>query len=68
MDRPWLKFYEPGVPHHIQYPDIPLYRILDDAVRDFPKTKLSFFRAGRITYRELGEEVTLVASGLAKGP
>ncbi len=66
MDRPWLKFYEPGVPHHIQYPDIPLYRILDDAVRDFPENEAIIFQGRGITYRELGEEVTHVASGLAQ--
>jgi len=66
MDRPWLKFYEPGVPHHIQYPGIPLYRILDDAVRDFPKNEAVIFQGRGITYRELGEEVSYLASGLAQ--
>jgi long-chain acyl-CoA synthetase len=36
MERPWLKFYEEGVPHHIDYPRIPLYRVLDETARDFP--------------------------------
>ncbi len=66
MKRPWLKFYEPGVPHHIQYPDIPLYRILDDAVRDFAKNEAVIFQGRGITYRELGEEVSYLASGLAQ--
>jgi long-chain acyl-CoA synthetase len=66
MERPWLKFYEPGVPHHIQYPDIPLYRVLDNAVRDFPENEAIVFRGRKITYRQLGEEVASVASGLAQ--
>jgi len=66
MERPWLKFYEPGVLHHIQYPDIPLYRILDNAVRDFPEREAIIFRGRKITYRQLGEEVANVASGLAQ--
>ncbi len=66
MERPWLKFYEPGVPHHIQYPDIPLYRFLDNAVRDFPEKEAIIFQGRKITYRQLGEEAVNVASGLAQ--
>jgi long-chain acyl-CoA synthetase len=67
MERPWLKFYEPGVPHHIQYPDISLHHLLDDAVRDFPEREAIFFQGRKITYRQLGEEVANAASGLAQG-
>ncbi|MDO8955850.1 MAG: long-chain fatty acid--CoA ligase [Deltaproteobacteria bacterium] len=66
MEKPWLKFYEPGVPHHIQYPDIPLYRFLDNAVRDFPEKEAIIFQGRKITYRQLGEEAVNVASGLAQ--
>src|SRR4030043_454644 len=66
MERPWLKFYEPGVPHHIQYPDIPLCRLLDNAVKDFPEKEAIIFQGRKITYRQLGEEVAHVASGLAQ--
>ncbi|MDO9209407.1 MAG: long-chain fatty acid--CoA ligase [Deltaproteobacteria bacterium] len=66
MEKPWLKFYEPGVPHHIQYPDIPLYRFLDNAVRDFPEKEAIIFQGRKITYRQLGEEAANVASGLAQ--
>jgi len=67
MKRPWLKFYEPGVPHHLQYPDIPLDRLLDNAVRDFPEKEAIIFQGRKITYRQLGEEVANAASGLAQG-
>jgi len=30
-DRPWFKFYPEGVPHHLDYPEIPLYQFLDDS-------------------------------------
>ncbi len=67
MERPWLKSYEPGVPHHIQYPDIPLHQLLDNAVRDFPEREAIVFQGRKITYRQLGEEVAYVASGLVQG-
>jgi long-chain acyl-CoA synthetase len=66
MERPWLKFYEPGVPHHLRYPDIPLYCVLDNAVRDFPENEAIMFQGRKITYRQLGEEVTRVASALGQ--
>jgi len=66
MERPWLKFYDPGVPYHIDYPQIPLDRILDNAVRDFPGTEAILFQGRKITYRQLGEEVAHLASGLAQ--
>ncbi len=66
MDRPWLKFYEPGIPHHLQYPDVPLDRLLDRAVKDFPEKDAIVFHGRKITYRELGEGVANAASGLAQ--
>ena len=66
MERPWLKFYEPGVPHHIQYADIPLYQLLDYAIRDFPENDAVIFQGRKITYRELGKEAANMASGLAQ--
>jgi long-chain acyl-CoA synthetase len=66
MERPWLKFYDPGVPHHIQYPEISLDRILDNAVRDFPEKEAILFQGRKITYRELREQVAHLASGLAQ--
>ena len=34
--RPWLAAYPPGVPPSYPLPRVPLSRLLDDAVRDFP--------------------------------
>jgi long-chain acyl-CoA synthetase len=66
MERPWLKFYEPGVPHHIDYPRIPLYKILDDTVKEFPELDAVIFGGKKIKYRKLGEWVGNLASGLAQ--
>ncbi len=65
MERPWLKFYEPGVPDHIEYPEIPLDRLLDNAVRDFPGKDAIIFQGRNITYRQLGDDVARMASALA---
>ena len=64
MDRPWLKFYEEGVPHHIEYPRIPLYQILDDTAKDFPGLDAVIFQGQRIKYGELAGWTRDLASGL----
>ncbi|TVP62330.1 MAG: long-chain fatty acid--CoA ligase, partial [Nitriliruptor sp.] len=37
IDRPWVSGYPPGVPPSYRIPDVPIPRLLDDAVRDFPE-------------------------------
>jgi long-chain acyl-CoA synthetase len=64
MDRPWLKFYEEGVPHHIQYPRVPLYQVLDDTARDFPNLDAVIFQGKRIKYGELAGWAQDLASAL----
>jgi long-chain acyl-CoA synthetase len=64
MERPWLKFYEEGVPHHIDYPRIPLHRVLDDTAKDFPDLDAVIFQGQRIKYGELAEWARDLASGL----
>ncbi len=34
--RPWLKFYDEGVPPSLEYPDVPLDRLLADAAAKHP--------------------------------
>jgi long-chain acyl-CoA synthetase len=64
MDRPWLKFYEEGVPHHIKYPRAPLYQLLDDTARDFPNLDAVIFQGKRIKYGELAGWSRDLASAL----
>jgi long-chain acyl-CoA synthetase len=64
MERPWLKFYEKGVPPHIDYPRIPLYQVLDDTAKEFPDLDAVIFQGQRIKYREVAEWTRNLASGL----
>ncbi|HYB20714.1 MAG TPA: long-chain fatty acid--CoA ligase [Thermodesulfobacteriota bacterium] len=66
MNRPWLKLYEPGVPHRIDYPRVPLGQVLDDTVRDFPDLDGVIFQGKGMKYKEIGEWVSSFASGLAQ--
>ena len=71
-DRPWLAFYDPGVPADVAVPDEPLDLALSTAAARFPqRTAIRFF--GRsISYRELDELVNrfaqaLLARGVQRG-
>ncbi len=55
MERPWLKFYDKEVPHHIDYPRIPLYRLLDDTAAATPDKPCTCFFGRRETYRRIKE-------------
>ncbi len=37
VTRPWISVYPPGVPPTFPIPRVPVPRLLDDAVRDFPQ-------------------------------
>jgi long-chain acyl-CoA synthetase len=53
IERPWLKFYDSHVPQNLEYPPIPLPRILDDAADRFPDRVGVFFFGAKVRYREL---------------
>ncbi|HEX9372896.1 MAG TPA: AMP-binding protein, partial [Roseiflexaceae bacterium] len=76
MEHPWLDYYDPGTPPRLDYPDVTLDRLLDDAARDYPdRTAITFVLKylfeGRITigsrmsYRRLREHVDRFASALS---
>lgn len=62
--RPWLRYYQDGVPTEAEVPDAPLTDILDDAVSRFPRRPATIFLGGKITYRELGRQVDRLAEAL----
>lgn len=72
MEKPWLKYYEAGVPATMNYADQPLFRFLDDAVAKYPNRPALYFYGERISYRTLGRYVNrfanaLIALGVKKG-
>jgi long-chain acyl-CoA synthetase len=64
MERPWLKFYDKEVPHHIDYPRIPLYRLLDDTAAATPDRPCTCFFGRRETYRRIKDFSDRFAIGL----
>lgn len=68
----WLKHYPPQVPHHLDYPDVPLTQFLVDAARDYPERDAILFLGKRMTYRQVLEDSyrlahALMSLGVEKG-
>ncbi|UCH04745.1 MAG: AMP-binding protein, partial [Candidatus Thorarchaeota archaeon] len=65
-EKPWLKNYDEGVPAHIEYPEINLYEILDDAARDYGGRPAIWFLKRRITYKEFKDTADRLATVLVE--
>ncbi|HET7087502.1 MAG TPA: long-chain fatty acid--CoA ligase, partial [Anaerolineae bacterium] len=63
MVKPWLKHYDPDVPHTIDYPRIPAYRLLDDSAARHPDQPCTCFFGARLTYRRVKELSDRFAAG-----
>src|SRR5207247_7067744 len=63
--RPWLASYPPGVADHLEYPAIPVYRLLEETAARHPRLPALRFSNVRLTYGELWAQVTRCASALA---
>lgn len=72
MEKPWLKFYDEGVPASIDIPNIPLGEFLTHSATKYPSHPAIIFGApvgssimdAKITYRELNDFVDRFAVGL----
>jgi|GEM_PF-1742826 len=64
QNKPWLKFYDEGVPANIPYVTETMVDIFDHAARDF-KEKIAFVSQGyNMTYGELDDQVKRFATCL----
>jgi long-chain acyl-CoA synthetase len=50
VDYPWLKFYPPGVPEHLEYPPAVCPDLLRQAARDYPESEALNFYGNPVTY------------------
>ncbi len=66
LPRPWLKFYDPEVPAHLDYPRIPIYRLLDDSAVRAPGRPCTNFFGKTLTYGEIKDLSDRCAAGLRR--
>jgi long-chain acyl-CoA synthetase len=62
--RPWLRWYEPGVPADIEVPDWVLPRLLAASAARYPARPAIRFLGGTLTYRALDEAAGRFAGAL----
>ncbi len=73
IERPWLKHYEPGLPHTLRpYPECTLLDVLSDTVRQRPDHLALIFKGTRMSCAQLEQATNefgaaLVAQGVKKG-
>ena len=64
MEKVWLKNYEPGVPHTIDYPKVSLYQMFKQAAERYASNPAVSFMGRVLTYRELLAQVDAFAAAL----
>ncbi len=64
-EYPWFKCYDEGVPHHLDYPPIPLFGLLEESARKYPDKACTIFNGAVISYREMNEITDQLAAGIA---
>ena len=65
-DKPWLRFYEPGVPHTLEYPPITVPEFLDQSAARFPRHVAAVFFGAQLTYAQLNALANRFAFGLVR--
>jgi long-chain acyl-CoA synthetase len=65
-EQVWLKRYDEGVPHHIDYPEVPLFYYLEENARRFPEAPCTIFKGAKISYQEMNSITDQLAAGLAE--
>jgi long-chain acyl-CoA synthetase len=63
--KPWVKFYDEGVPETIDYPKITAFDLLDQSAKKYPNQPCTIFKGAVITYKEMDEITDSLAAGLA---
>jgi long-chain acyl-CoA synthetase len=64
-EKPWLNQYDEGVPHHIDYPEIPVFNLLEEAAKKYPDSACTIFKGAKITFPEMNTIADRLAAGLA---
>ena len=49
----WIKSYPHGIPKHLDYPKIPLFKFLDNSAEKFPDLTALIFYGKKISYKKL---------------
>ena len=62
----WTTRYDPGVPAALDYPEVGLHELLDDAAESHPGSTATIFFGRRRSYKALHRDVVRFAAGLRR--
>src|SRR6266478_2981819 len=65
LAKPWLEFYQPGVPPAVEFESKPVFRLLDEAATRWPRRDALVFYGRGITYGELRDATDRLACAFA---
>jgi long-chain acyl-CoA synthetase len=63
--QPWLTHYDKGVPHTMDFPEIPVFAFLEQAAQKYPKKACTVFSGAEISYQAMDELSDRLAAGFA---
>jgi long-chain acyl-CoA synthetase len=63
-DRPWLRKYDAGVPHHIAIPPLGLPAFLGRSAQAYPSRTCLIFGHSRLSYHAVDRRTSQLAAGL----
>lgn len=64
--RPWLRHYGGALQPSLTYPEVPLFRFLEEAAADFPQRPAALFYGRALAYGELKDQMERFAGALAR--
>jgi long-chain acyl-CoA synthetase len=65
LEKPWLKFYPPEVPHTVPIPEISLAQAFDEATDRYGGKTALIFYGKKLSFAELRDQVDRLATALA---
>ncbi len=65
-NRPWVRYYEQGVPAQLDIPDHPLTWLLDQTVSKYPSQTAIIYYGTKLSYAQLSSLANRFATGLQK--
>jgi len=65
LGKPWLQFYQPGVPATVEFEAKPVFQLFDEAAARWPSRDALVFYGRGITYGELRDSIDRLSCALA---
>jgi long-chain acyl-CoA synthetase len=62
--HPWLDRYDPGVPHHLDYPSVPVFHFLDEGARLCPGRACLIYKGEIFTYSQVASQTDQISAAL----